>query len=135
PDDTCALSTTYAGTPHGALRGWGWVLLTIPSGFTRDLPHQLVASFKATLEETRQARLLLHVVDASNGHAEEHIKAVNRVLAELGCADKPTLLVLNKGDRLAAPSLLHVLQRPHPRAVAVSAAAGHRLRALRGTVA
>ena len=57
-------------------------------GFIRDLPHHLVASFKATLEEARQARLLLHVVDASNPHAEEQIKAVNEVLKELGCDDE-----------------------------------------------
>jgi GTP-binding protein HflX len=64
----------------------------------------------------------LHVVDASNPQAEEQIKAVNAVLKELGCGDKPMLLVLNKVDRLSDPSLLHVLQRHHPRAVAVSGA-------------
>jgi GTP-binding protein HflX len=110
------------------------VLLSDTVGFIRDLPHHLVASFKATLEEARQARLLLHVVDASNEQAEGQIKAVDRVLKELGCADKPALLVLNKVDRLADPSLLHVLQRHHPRAVAVSAAEGFGLDALREAV-
>jgi GTP-binding protein HflX len=97
------------------------VLLSDTVGFIRDLPHHLIASFKATLEETRQARLLLHVVDAGNPYAEEQIKAVNAVLKELGCGDKPTLLVLNKIDR-ADPSYWQILQSHHPRAVAVSAA-------------
>src|SRR5262249_2450798 len=65
------------------LRDWGRVLLSDTVGFIRELPHHLVASFKATLEEARQARLLLHVVDASNPHVEEHFNAVNKVLSEL----------------------------------------------------
>ena len=83
-----------------------------------------IASFKATLEEARQARLLLHVVDASSPHAEEHIDAVNKVLQELGCDKQPTLLVLNKVDRVVDPSILHVLQKRHRRSVAISAATG-----------
>jgi GTP-binding protein HflX len=114
-------STLDTRTRQWHLRDWGRVLLSDTVGFIRDLPHHLVASFKATLEEARQARLLLHVVDAANEQAEEQIKAVNKVLAELGCADKPTLLVLNQIDRVADPSYLQVLQRHHPRAVAVSA--------------
>jgi GTP-binding protein HflX len=127
-------STLDTRTRQWPIKDWGRVLLSDTVGFIRDLPHHLVASFKATLEEARQARLLLHVVDASNEQAEEQIKAVNRVLGELGCADKPTLLVLNKVDRLDDPSLLHVLQRHHPRAVAVSAAEGQGLDALREAV-
>src|SRR5262249_22087157 len=110
------------------------VLLSDTVGFIRELPHHLVASFKATLEEARQARLLLHVVDASNPHAEEQIKAVNKVLAELGCGDKPTLLVLNKADRVADLSYLQVLQAHHPRAVAISAATKQGLDDLRDAV-
>src|SRR5947209_8444874 len=93
-------STLDTRTRQWHIRDWGRVLLSDTVGFIRDLPHHLVASFKATLEETRQARLLLHVVDASNPQAEEHIRAVNGVLKELGCGDKATLLVLNKLDRL-----------------------------------
>ncbi len=115
-------STLDTRTRQWHLKDWGKVLLSDTVGFIRELPHHLVASFKATLEETRQARLLLHVVDASSELAEDHIKAVRGVLSELGCADKPTLLVLNKIDRLADSSLLHVLQKNHPRAVAISAA-------------
>ncbi|HZT83378.1 MAG TPA: GTPase HflX [Gemmataceae bacterium] len=127
-------STLDTRTRQWHLKDWGRVLLSDTVGFIRDLPHHLVASFKATLEEARQARLLLHVVDASNPTAEEQIKAVNKVLADLGCDKKPTLLVLNKTDRLADPSLLHVLERHHPRAVAVSAATKQGLDALRDAV-
>jgi len=110
------------------------VLLSDTVGFIRDLPHHLIASFRATLEEARQARLLLHVVDASNPQAEEQIKAVNQVLKELGCAGKATLLVLNKADRVADPLDLQVLERHHPRAVAISAVTGKGLDTLAETV-
>jgi GTP-binding protein HflX len=120
-------STLDTRTRQWHLKDWGRVLLSDTVGFIRDLPHHLVASFKVTLEETRQARLLLHVVDASNLAAEEQIKAVNLVLKELDCADKPTLLVFNKADRLIDRSFLDVLLRHHPRAVAVSARAGQGL--------
>ena len=114
-------STLDTRTRQWHVKDWGRVLLSDTVGFIRDLPHHLVASFKATLEETRQARLLMHVVDASNPQAEDHIKAVNKVLGELDCGDKPMLLVLNKTDRVSDPSFLQVLQTHHPRAVAVSA--------------
>ncbi len=127
-------STLDTRTRQWHLKDWGRVLLSDTVGFIRDLPHHLIASFKATLEEARQARLLLHVVDASNEHAEEQIQAVNKVLAELGCADKPTLLVLNKVDRVADPSLVQVLQKHHPRSVAVSAARRQGLDALQEAV-
>ena len=78
-------STLDTRTRQWRLADWGKTLLSDTVGFIRDLPHHLVASFKATLEEARQARLLLHVVDASNPQAEEQIKAVNGVLKELGC--------------------------------------------------
>jgi GTP-binding protein HflX len=115
-------STLDTRTRQWHLKDWGRVLLSDTVGFIRDLPHHLVASFKATLEETLQAKLLLHVVDASSPAAEDHISAVKAVLKEIGCADKPTLLVLNKVDNLADRFDLDVLQRHHPRSVAVSAA-------------
>ena len=95
---------------------------------------RLIASFKATLEETRQARLLLHVVDAASEAAEEQIKAVQQVLKELGCAEKPTLLVLNQIDRLPDRSYLDVLLKRHPRAIAVSAVTGQGLGELQEAV-
>jgi GTP-binding protein HflX len=115
-------STLDTRTRKWHIKDWGRVLLSDTVGFIRDLPHHLVASFKATLEEARQARLLLHVVDASNEQAEDQIKSVNAVLKELGCADKPTLLVLNKADRVSEPSFVQVLQSKHPRSVVVSGA-------------
>jgi GTP-binding protein HflX len=70
-------------------------------GFVRDLPHSLVAAFRSTLEETVQADLLVHVVDASNPQHDEQVEAVNGVLAEIGAADIPQLVVWNKIDRVA----------------------------------
>src|SRR5437660_10731218 len=104
-------STLDTRTRQWRLKDWGKVLLSDTVGFIRDLPHHLVASFKATLEEARQARLLLHVVDASNETAEDQIKAVNAVLNELGCGEKPSLLVLNKADLVKDESFLHVLKK------------------------
>jgi GTP-binding protein HflX len=127
-------STLDTRTRQWHIRDWGRVLLSDTVGFIRDLPHHLVASFKATLEEARQARLLLHVVDASNPVAEEQVAAVNTVLVELGCDKKSTLLVLNKIDRLVDRSFLDVLMQHHPHAVAVSAATGLGLRALADAV-
>ena len=127
-------STLDTRTRQWRLSDWGRVLLSDTVGFIRDLPHHLVASFKATLEEARQARLLLHVVDASNPQAEEHIVAVKKVLKELDCDSRPTLLVLNQIDRLQDPSYLQVLQAHHPRAVAVSAKSGAGLDSLADAV-
>ena len=75
-------------------------LLSDTVGFIRKIPHQLVAAFQATLEEVQEAELLLHVVDVSHPHAELQQAAVETVLGELGLADRPTLLVYNKIDRL-----------------------------------
>ena len=76
-------------------------VLTDTVGFIQKLPTQLVAAFKATLEELEDAQLLLHVVDVSHPHAREHMSAVYRVLEELGLEDRPALVVMNKIDRLA----------------------------------
>lgn len=78
------------------------VLLSDTVGFIRKLPHGLVEAFKATLEEVVQADLLLHVVDSSHPQADGQIAAVNEVLREIGAADKPTLMVFNKIDRLTS---------------------------------
>ncbi|MFZ5753075.1 MAG: GTPase HflX, partial [Bacillota bacterium] len=79
------------------------VLLTDTVGFINKLPHQLVAAFRATLEEVVHADLLLHVVDASHPSYEGQITAVNRVLEELKVLTKPTILVLNKWDLVKDP--------------------------------
>ena len=67
-------------------------------GFIRKLPHQLVESFKSTLDEVRESDYLVHMVDISNSNFEEHINVVNETLKELGVQNKPTLLVFNKID-------------------------------------
>ena len=74
------------------------VLLTDTVGFIRKLPHHLVASFRATLAEAKEADLLLHVIDASHEVWEEHRDVVDRVLTELGLADRPMLYIMNKMD-------------------------------------
>ena len=74
------------------------VVLSDTVGFLRDLPHALVAAFQATLEETAQADLLLHVVDSASEDRDAQIEAVNQVLAEIGAADVPQILVWNKID-------------------------------------
>ena len=73
-------------------------LLTDTVGFIRKLPHQLVESFKSTLDEVREADFIMHLVDISNPNFEEHIDVVNKTIHELGVIDKPTLLVFNKID-------------------------------------
>ena len=73
-------------------------LLSDTVGFIRKIPTDLVDSFKSTLDEVREADLLLHVVDISHPDFEEQIDVVNRTLADLGCAEKPVLLVFNKTD-------------------------------------
>jgi len=78
--------------------GVGQVALSDTVGFIRDLPHDLIAAFRATLEETVHADLLLHVVDASSPQRDEQIAEVDKVLVEIGAADTPRLLVYNKID-------------------------------------
>lgn len=73
-------------------------LLSDTVGFIRKLPHQLVESFKSTLDEVREADILLHVVDITHPHFEEHIEVVNQTLKEIGAEDKPIILVFNKID-------------------------------------
>jgi len=110
------------------------VLLTDTVGFIRKLPHHLVASFRATLEETRDADLLLHVVDASHPLWEEQRMVVDQVLVELGLAEQPVLLVFNKIDLLPEEALLALQERVTalvPNAVFVSAAAEDGLAPLR----
>jgi GTPase len=87
------------------------VLLTDTVGFIRKLPHHLVASFRATLEETRDADLLLHVVDASHPLWEEQRLVVDQVLLDLGLHEQPVLLVFNKTDLLDEAALLQLQER------------------------
>jgi GTP-binding protein HflX len=100
------------------------VLLTDTVGFIKKLPHGLVEAFKATLEEVVQADLLLHVADISHPQAGEQIAAVNSVLAEIGAAEKPVLMVFNKIDQLNGNGDLGRLREKYPNAVAISAKTG-----------
>lgn len=116
-------ATLDTRTRRWQLPGWGTVLLSDTVGFIRDLPHSLVASFKSTLEETRQADLLLHVADASSPSVFEQISAVYKVLTELGIEEKDTLLVLNKIDAIESPLVLNRVLDRYPNAIPVSARA------------
>jgi len=109
-------------------------LLTDTVGFVRKLPHQLVASFRATLEEVREADLLLHVVDVSHPTWEEQRFVVDEVLTEIGARDLPVLYVFNKIDQLEPETLAAVRERIHnllPEAVFVSAVEPEGLEPLR----
>jgi GTP-binding protein HflX len=117
-------ATLDTRTRRWQLPGWGPVLLSDTVGFIRDLPHHLIASFKATLEEARQADLLLHVADAANPAVYDQISAAYRVLEEVGIQAKDTLLVLNKADALDGPARLEGLLRRYPNAIPLSARTG-----------
>ncbi len=105
------------------LPGGETVLLSDTVGFVRRLPHQLVEAFQSTLEEVRDADLLLHAVDASAPDADERIAAVDAVLREIGADAVPRLLAWNKAD-IADPDDLKGLLATHPGSVALSAATG-----------
>jgi len=83
--------------------GLGEIVVSDTVGFIRHLPHSLVAAFRSTLEETVQADLLLHVVDANNANRDDQIAEVNKVLTEIGAADIPQVLVFNKIDLQDVP--------------------------------
>ena len=123
-------ATLDTRTRRWRLPGWGPVLLSDTVGFIRDLPHRLIASFKATLEETRQADLLLHVADASSPIVDAQIAAVRAVLEELGVEDKDTLLVLNKVDAISDRADRERLLARYPHAIAISARTGAGIPAL-----
>ncbi len=88
--DTTTRKVVFEQTPF---------LLSDTVGFIRKLPHHLVESFKSTLDEVREADVLLHVVDISHPQYEEQLNVVNKTLAELGAADKPTITIFNKMDK------------------------------------
>ena len=103
-------------------------------GFIDRLPHALVAAFRATLEETAEAELALHVIDASSSERERHMAAVTRVLEEVGATDVPRIDVFNKVDRLTADERRR-LAEADPSAVLISAATGEGLDDLLDTIA
>jgi GTP-binding protein HflX len=107
--------------------------LTDTVGFVRHLPHQLVDAFRSTLEETAEADLIVHVVDGSDPEPEAQIAAVRGVLAEIGAADVPELVVVNKIDA-ADPVVLQALRAREPGSISVSAKTGAGLAALRDVI-
>lgn len=110
--------TRRLGLPSGEV-----VLLTDTVGFIQKLPTQLVAAFRATLEELAEADLLLHVIDISHRNAFEHTETVDRTLAELGVGEKPVLLALNKVDALADDDGAAVEDYDHAKAIILGAGA------------
>ena len=121
-------SVRKAKTPSGRP-----LTLTDTVGFVRHLPHQLVDSFRSTLEEAGEADLILHVVDGSDADPQAQLSAVRGVLAEVGAADVPELVVVNKIDD-ADPVALKALQLRERGAVQVSAKTGEGLDELRAAI-
>ena len=110
-----------------ALPGGRDALLVDTVGFIRNLPHQLVAAFHATLEEVIEADVLVHVIDASHQQMEDQIVAAQRVLAELECADKPTIFAFNKCDLVGDRDWLRERLAREPLGAAISAVTGEGL--------
>lgn len=127
-------ATLDTRTRRWHLPGWGPVLLSDTVGFVRDLPHHLIASFKATLEEARRADLLLHVADASSPEAGDQISAAYHVLEEIGIEAKDTLLVLNKVDALEDRARIDGLRNRYPHGIPISARSGEGLDSLANAV-
>ena len=111
------------------------VLLSDTVGFVRDIPHHLVASFKATLEEAVNADLLIHVIDVSSADVLKKVESVKKVLKEIGCGNKEVLGVFNKVDIVKDLEPLEILQTMFPDALTISAKTGFGLDELARTVA
>ncbi len=116
------------------LPGGRQVLFTDTVGFIQKLPTQLVAAFRATLEEVTEADALVHVVDITHKRALEQAATVGEILDDLGAAHKPTILALNKVDRIADPTALAEIAQEFPGAVLISAQQGSGLDVLLGQV-
>jgi GTP-binding protein HflX len=97
------------------------ILLSDTVGFIRNLPHQLVASFKATLEEAINADLLLHIADVSNPEVMNQVESVKQVLKEIGCEGRPSVLVLNKVDAVKQTGTFEMIQTLFSDALCISA--------------
>ena len=100
------------------------ILVSDTVGFIQKLPTNLVAAFRATLEEVTEADALVHVLDASHPNVRQQASAVSDVLSDLGAADKPMLLALNKTDLVSDGEVLAALEADYPVAVPISAARG-----------
>jgi GTPase len=110
-----------------SLPGGTQIVVADTVGFIRDLPHDLVAAFKSTLTEAREANLLLHVIDASDPRRSEHMAAVDAVLEQIGAGAIPSIRVFNKIDRLEEEPRIDRAEDGSVQAVWISAAAGQGL--------
>jgi GTP-binding protein HflX len=117
------------------IEGAGQIVLSDTVGFIRDLPHSLVAAFHATLEETAQADVLLHVVDSASAARDQQIEAVNQVLSEIGAAEVPQIMVWNKIDETAAEAGVERDDCGNISRVRLSARSGEGLGLLRAALA
>jgi GTP-binding protein HflX len=128
--DDKLFATLDTRTRRWNLGGGDAVMLSDTVGFVRNLPHHLVASFRATLEEAIHSDLLLVVMDLSDPHVEQHLDTVEQVLESIGASDQPQVLLLNKTDLLEDNAELLVWQSRHPEAVTISARRGTGMDAL-----
>jgi GTP-binding protein HflX len=118
-------TTRRVELPSGAA-----VLFTDTVGFIQKLPHQLVAAFRATLEEVQESDLLVHVIDVTHPNVKEQVMAVHETLQEIGASDKPVINALNKIDRVAHPERLAAQLDEYPDAIPISALQGRGMMAL-----
>ena len=124
PTEDLLFATLDATTRRLDLPEGGGALLTDTVGLIKKLPHHLVVSFHATLEEVAEADLLLHVVDASRPHCESYLEAADRVLGEIGVESRPVRFVFNKIDRVFEVGELERLRGAYPGALFTSATDG-----------
>jgi GTP-binding protein HflX len=110
------------------------ILMTDTVGFIRKLPHHLVASFKSTLEEITEADIVLHLSDIASKTFQDQIAVVTETLADLGAADKPTLMVFNKIDLLTDRSIIAAVTEQFPQSVFISATRGINILGLKAEV-
>lgn len=127
-------ATLDATTRKIELSGGHSALLTDTVGLIKKLPHHLVVSFHATLEEVEDADLLLHVVDVSRPHCERYMELAENVLKEMRIRDKPTRLIFNKTDRVIDGNGLERLGRVYPGAIFTSATDGKGLDEVRRAI-
>lgn len=116
------------------LPGGHTVLITDTVGFIQKLPTQLVAAFRATLEEITEAELLVHIVDVTHPNAAEQAQSVHQTLAEIGAGQIPVITALNKIDRLKDPAAARMSLESFPGAVAISALSGEGVQDLLNTI-
>ncbi|MBL1213837.1 MAG: GTPase HflX [Ignavibacteriae bacterium] len=119
-------STTRSLTLEGNKK----ILMSDTVGFIRKLPHNLVASFKSTLNVVRDAELILHVVDASNPYFEDHIEVVENTLKEMGCEKKPQLKIFNKVDTIEDKDKIDYIRNKFENSILISALKGMNINSL-----